>query len=84
MEFAQSGARAVGRDVGPPMTRLARIFTKASYAAGDPSEEEVSQAWAEVESLTKALDSGDSVLGRWRRRLNPATLLPVPRPSTSS
>jgi hypothetical protein len=81
MEFARGGARSIVADVGTPMTRLARIFTKASYSPGDPSEEEVSQAWAEVETLTKALDSGDSVLGRWRRRLNPATLLP--RASTS-
>ena len=60
------------------MTQLARIFTKASYSPGDPSEEEVSEAWAEVETLTKALDAGDSFVGRWRRRLNPATLLPGP------
>jgi len=76
MEFASGGARAIAADVGSPMARLARIFTKASYSPGDPSEEEVSQAWAEVETLTKALDSSDSLLGRWSRRLNPATLLP--------
>ena len=76
MEFARGGARAVAADVGSPMTRLARLFTKASYSPGDPSEEEVSQAWAEVETLTKALDAGDSFVGRWRRRLNPTTLLP--------
>jgi transglutaminase-like putative cysteine protease len=76
MEFARGGVRSVAADVGTPMTRLARLFTKASYSPGDPSEEEVSAAWAEVETLTKALDSGDSLLGRWRRRLNPMTLLP--------
>ncbi|HVW31885.1 MAG TPA: DUF3488 and transglutaminase-like domain-containing protein [Acidimicrobiia bacterium] len=76
LEFAVGGARAVAADVGTPMTRLARLFTKASYASGDPSEDEVSAAWAEVDTLTKALDSGDSLLGRWRRRLNPATLVP--------
>ena len=79
MEFARGGAPSVGADVGTPMTRLARLFTKASYSPGDPSEEEVDQAWAEVDTLTRALDSGDSVLGRWRRRLNPATLLPQTR-----
>jgi transglutaminase-like putative cysteine protease len=76
LEFATGGTRSIAADVGTPMTRLARIFTKASYSPGDPSEEEVGQAWAEVETLTRALDSSDSVLGRWRRRLNPATLLP--------
>jgi transglutaminase-like putative cysteine protease len=76
IEFARGEARVVAADVGSPMTRLARIFTKASYSPGDPSEDEVSQAWAEVETLTKALDSNDSFLGRWRRRLNPSTLLP--------
>ena len=75
LEFAVGGTRSIAADVGTPMTRLARIFTKASYSPGDPSEEEVSQAWAEVETLTRELDSSDSVLGRWRRRLNPATLL---------
>jgi transglutaminase-like putative cysteine protease len=75
IEFAAGGARSIAADVGRPMAQLARIFTKASYSPGDPSEEEVSQAWAEVETLTRALDSSDSVLGRWRRRLNPATLL---------
>ncbi len=75
LEFAIGGTGSIAADVGTPMTRLARIFTKASYSPGDPSEEEVSQAWEEVETLTRALDSSDSVLGRWRRRLNPATLL---------
>jgi hypothetical protein len=75
LEFAVGGTRSIAADVGTPMTQLARIFTKASYSPGDPSEEEVSQAWDEVETLTRALDTSDSVLGRWRRRLNPATLL---------
>jgi hypothetical protein len=75
LEFAVGGTGSIAADVGTPMTRLARIFTKASYSLGDPSEEEVSQAWAEVETLTRALDTSDSVLGRWRRRLSPATLL---------
>jgi hypothetical protein len=76
IEFAHGGARMVAADIGSPMSQLARIFTKASYSPGDPSEEEVSAAWAEVETLTKTLDSTDSWLGRWRRRLNPSTLLP--------
>ena len=75
LEFAVGGTRSIAADVGSPMTRLAGIFTKASYSPGDPSEDEVTQAWEEVETLTRALDSSDSVLGRWRRRLNPATLL---------
>ena len=66
----------VAADVGSPMTQLARIFTKASYSPADPSEDEASHAWAEVETLTRALDPSDSFLRRWRRRLNPATLLP--------
>ena len=44
LEFAVGGTRSIAADVGSPMTRLARIFTKASYSPGDPSEEEVSQA----------------------------------------
>ena len=64
------------RPGNPAMAGLARLFTKASYSPGDPSEEEAGAAWAEVDTLTRALDSGDSLLGRWRRRLNPMTLLP--------
>jgi hypothetical protein len=73
LEFA-GRARAARADVGRPMDRLAGLFTKASYGSGDPSEDEARQAWEEVEVLTRALDSGDSFTGRWRRRLNPATL----------
>src|SRR5205085_11752694 len=76
IEFARAGTRSIAADVGTPMARLAGLFTKASYSPGDPSEEEASAAWAEVDTLTRALDDGDSALGRWRRRLNPATLLP--------
>jgi transglutaminase-like putative cysteine protease len=74
LEFARRAPVERG-DVGSPMTRLARLFSKASYAGGDPSEDEANQAWAEVDTLTRALDSGDSLLGRWRRRVNPATLV---------
>lgn len=77
LEFA--GRAGVGRiDIGTAMTRLARLFTKASYSDGGPSEDEVRQAWEAVETLTRVLDSGDSFLGRWRRRLHPATLLARP------
>lgn len=77
LEFA-GRARAGAADVGPALARLARLFTKASYASGGPSEEEAGQAWAEVEAITRALDSGDSLFGRWRHRLNPATLVARP------
>jgi transglutaminase-like putative cysteine protease len=80
LEFA-GRARATRADVGRPMARLAGLFTKASYSPGDPSEDEARQAWEEVEVLTRALDSGDSFTGRWRRRLNPATLLNRPAQS---
>jgi hypothetical protein len=60
------------------MAHLAGLFTKASYASHDPSEDEARQAWEEVDVLTRVLDSGDSFAGRWRRRLNPATLLGRP------
>jgi transglutaminase-like putative cysteine protease len=77
LEFA-GRARAGQADVGRPMARLAGLFTKASYASDDPSEDEAHQAWEQVDVLTRVLDSGDSFVGRWRRRLNPATLLGRP------
>ena len=74
LEFA--GRAQTGRPaIGTPMSRLAGLFTKASYSGAGPSEDEARAAWVEVETLTRALDSNDSFLGRWRRRLNPGTLL---------
>ena len=75
MEFAGGGARSIAADVGSPMTRLARIFTKASYSPGDPSEEEVSQAWAEVETLTQ---------GARHRRLGPGPVAAPPEPGDAA
>ncbi|HLF40669.1 MAG TPA: hypothetical protein VI854_04240, partial [Acidimicrobiia bacterium] len=57
------------------MSSLARAFTKAAYSVSGPSEDEARQAWDDVDVITRALDSKDTFLGRWRRRLNPGTLL---------
>ena len=73
IEFAQRST--VGADVGTPLSRLANLFSKALYSDAGPSDTEASQAWEAVESLNRALDSDDSLVGRWRRRLNPLTLV---------
>jgi hypothetical protein len=72
VEFA--GVAANGKPaVVAPMARLARLFTKASYAPHGPSDDEAAAAWDAVDTLNAALDSGDSRLRRWRRRVNPRT-----------
>jgi transglutaminase-like putative cysteine protease len=77
LEFAGRAGAARG-DVGAPVIHLARLFTRASYSPSEVSEDEASQAWDEVEALTRVLDSNDSFVGRWRRRISPATLLARP------
>jgi hypothetical protein len=57
------------------MGLLARVFTKVSYSGADPSEDDAADAWEAVDNLRHTLDSGDSWLRRWRRRVNPVTLL---------
>ncbi|MGH8972770.1 MAG: DUF4129 domain-containing transglutaminase family protein, partial [Acidimicrobiia bacterium] len=73
LEFA-GRAEADRPGVGTPMALLARVFTKAAYSGADPSEDDAAHAWEAVDDLRQSLDSGDSRLGRWRRRINPVTL----------
>ncbi|MGH9040810.1 MAG: DUF4129 domain-containing protein, partial [Acidimicrobiia bacterium] len=61
--------------VGTPMARLAGVFTKAAYSGGDPSDDDAADAWEAVDTLNRTLDSGESLLRRWRRRVSPVTLL---------
>ena len=74
LEFA-GRAEADRPGVGTPMALLARVWTKTSYSGADPSEDEAADAWEAVDSLNQTLDSGESRLRRWRRRVNPVTLL---------
>ncbi|MGH8998934.1 MAG: DUF4129 domain-containing protein, partial [Acidimicrobiia bacterium] len=74
IEFARRAP--FGRpEVVTPMSRLAGLFTKVSYSPADASDDEAAAAWNDVDELARALDVGESRLCRWRRRLNPATLL---------
>jgi transglutaminase-like putative cysteine protease len=73
IEFARGSA--VGAEAGTSLRSLAGLFTKALYSDAGPSDDEASQAWEAVEHLSRALDTGDSRLGRWRRRLNPVPLM---------
>jgi transglutaminase-like putative cysteine protease len=74
IEFAHRSQ--VDAEAGRSLGRLAGLFTKALYSAGDPSDDEARQAWEAVENLNRALDAGDTLIGRWRRRFNPMTLIP--------
>jgi hypothetical protein len=57
------------------MALLARVFTKAAYSGADPTDDDAAHAWEAVDDLSSTLDCGDSWLRRWRRRINPVTLL---------
>jgi transglutaminase-like putative cysteine protease len=73
IEFAHRSA--VGDDVGSSLRSLAGLFTKALYSDAGPSDDEAGEAWEAVENLSRALDTDDSLVGRWRRRFNPVTLV---------
>jgi hypothetical protein len=72
LEFAGRAAKGAPTVVAP-MARLARLFTKATYSPQSATDEEARAAWEAVDSLNEALDSGDTRVRRWRRRLNPRT-----------
>jgi transglutaminase-like putative cysteine protease len=74
LEFA-GRAEADRPGVGTPLALLARVFTKAAYSGADPTDAEAAHAWEAVDDLSSTLDSGDTWLRRWRRRVNPVTLL---------
>ncbi len=74
LEFA-GRAEADRPGVGTPMALLARVFTKAAYSGADPTDDDAAHAWEAVDDLNSTLDSGDSWVRRWRRRINPVTLL---------
>ncbi|MGH8990491.1 MAG: DUF4129 domain-containing transglutaminase family protein, partial [Acidimicrobiia bacterium] len=74
LEFA-GRAEADRPGVGTPMATLAGVFTKVSYSGADPSEHDADDAWQAVDDLGNTIDSGDTWIRRWRRRVNPVTLL---------
>ena len=74
LEFA-GRAEADRPGVGTPMALLARVWTMTTYSSADPSENDAADAWEAVDNLSQTLDSGDTWPRRWRRRINPVTLL---------
>jgi transglutaminase-like putative cysteine protease len=58
-----------------PMHDLARVYGAARYGEGAVAEDDVHGAWESLDELERALDEGVSWTRRWRRRLDPTTLV---------
>jgi len=58
-----------------PLRRLAHVYSAARYGEGAIDLDDALDAWTSVDALEAALDDGASWPRRWRRRLDPSTLL---------
>jgi transglutaminase-like putative cysteine protease len=57
-----------------PLRDLAGSYSAARYG-GEIADADARAAWTSVEEIERALDDGTSWLQRWRRRLDPTTLV---------
>ena len=58
-----------------PMHELARVYGAARYGDGSIAPDDARDAWASLDDLERALDDGVPWARRWRRRLDPSTLV---------
>jgi hypothetical protein len=58
-----------------PMHALATAYGAARYGDGAVAPDDVTGAWNSLDALERALDDGVSWPRRWRRRLDPSTLV---------
>jgi len=58
-----------------PMHALARAYGAARYGEGVIAADDARDAWASLDELERALDDDVSWTRRWRRRLDPSTLV---------
>ncbi|MET0421295.1 MAG: DUF3488 and transglutaminase-like domain-containing protein [Acidimicrobiia bacterium] len=72
----------VGRAITPgapdairPLHELARRYTAVRYGPLDATPDDAARAWEAVDSLGDALDASINWRERWRRRLDPSTLV---------
>jgi hypothetical protein len=58
-----------------PMHELARAYGAARYGEGAVAGDDARDAWASLDDLERALDDGVPWIRRWRRKLDPSTLV---------
>jgi len=58
-----------------PMRRLARVYGAARYGDGVVAADDARDAWKSLDELEHALADGVPWTRRWRRRLDPSTLV---------
>jgi transglutaminase-like putative cysteine protease len=70
LEFALRYAPAYGAgDAGPALMELARLQSAALYAREEPSEDEASEAWTQVDTIRQAIRRNVARTRRWRNLL---------------
>jgi transglutaminase-like putative cysteine protease len=74
LEFARSAPRHGVTAATRPLRSLASTYTISRYGTTPPSTNDVDRAWASVEELDRALDTGVTRWQRLRRRLDPSPL----------
>jgi hypothetical protein len=75
LDLAASVPRGTNPATATPMHQLARAYGAARYGDGAVAVADVDDAWASLDELERALDDGVSFTRRWRRRLDPSTLV---------
>jgi len=74
IELARSAPRHGVTAATRPLRRLASTYTIARYGTTAPSTDDVDRAWASVDELDRALETGVTRWQRLRRRLDPSPL----------
>jgi hypothetical protein len=74
-ELAVSAPAATNDAAASPLHELARAYSAARYGDGEVALDDARAAWASVDELERALDDGLPWSRRWRRRLDPTTLV---------
>ncbi len=75
LDLAATVPEGAGSATARPMRDLARAYGAARYGDGVLAPDDASDAWSSVDELERALDDGASWTRRWRRRLDPSTLV---------
>jgi hypothetical protein len=75
LDLAATVPEGTGSATARPMRDLARAYGAARYGDGVLAPDDARDAWSSVDELERALDDGASWTRRWRRRLDPSTLV---------
>jgi transglutaminase-like putative cysteine protease len=75
LELATSAPAVTSAATAAPLRQLADAYSAARYGVGVIEPDDARAAWTCVTALEAALDDGASWSRRWRRRLDPSTLV---------